>query len=64
MRSDLGNNELFALPYYYQAVATGLALFVAVSATTTVIVGMNGLARLQQAERFVTIASRRSSKVS
>ena len=64
VRSDLGNNEPFALPYYYQLVANGLALLVAVSATITVVVGINRLAKPQQNEISVIMASQRPSKVS
>ena len=61
MRSDLGTSSLFALPFYYQLTATGLAIPVAISATTTMILGMNGLAKLQQDEKSVT--NRRASEV-
>ena len=62
VRSELGTPSLLALPFYYQLVATGLAFLVAISATATLIISMNGLAKLQVAERAA--GERRASDVS
>ena len=62
MRSELGTPNSLALPFYYQLAATGLAFLVSISATTTLIIGMNGLAKLQTAERAA--GERRASEVS
>ena len=62
MRSDIGSTGMFALPFYYMLTSTGLTIFVAISATTTIIVGMNGLAKLQRDEK--TAFGRRASEVS
>ena len=42
--------------------ATGLTFSVALMGTTTIVVGMNGLAKLQKAEKIAT--GRRASEVS
>ena len=42
--------------------ATGLTFSVAMMATTTIVIGMNGLAKLQKAEKIAT--GRRQSEVS
>ena len=62
MRSELGTPDLLVLPFYYQLVATGLAFLVAISATATIVIGMNGLAKLQTAEKAA--GERRASEVS
>ena len=62
VRSDIGSPGMFVLPFYYMLTSTGLTFFVAISATTTIIVGMNGLAKLQQVEK--TAFGRRASEVS
>ena len=62
MRSELGTPDFLVLPFYYQLVATGLAFLVAISATATIVIGMNGLAKLQTAERAA--GERRASEVS
>ena len=51
VRSELGTQDFLVLPFYYQLGATGLAFLVAISATATIVIGMNGLAKLQTAER-------------
>ena len=61
VRSELGTPVLLAFPFYYQLVATGLAFLVAISATATIVIGMNGLAKLQSAER--SAGKRRASQV-
>lgn len=53
MRSDIGSPDMFELPFYYMLTSTGLTVFVAVSATTTIIVGVNGLAKLQKDKKKV-----------
>ena len=62
MRSELGTPDFVALPFFYQLGATGLAFLVAISATATIVIGMNGLAKLQTAERAA--GERRASEVS
>ena len=62
VRSDIGSPGMFELPFYYMLTSTGLTVFVAISATTTIIVGMNGLAKLQKDEK--TAYGRRPSEVS
>ena len=62
MRSENGNPDFVELPYYYMLSATGLTFFVALFGTTTIVVGMNGLAKLQKAEKIAT--GRRASEVS
>ena len=61
MRSELGTPDFLVLPFYYQLGATGLAFLVAISATATIVIGMNGLAKLQTVERLAGI---RKSEVS
>ena len=62
MRSELGTPEFLTLPYFYQLGATILAVLVAISATATIVIGMNGLAKLQVDER--SAGKRRKSEVS
>ena len=50
------------MPFYYQIAASILTLATSVSATITIIVAMNGLAKLQNAER--AMKGRRTSEVS
>ena len=62
VRSELGTPKFLVLPFYYQLAATGLAFLVAISATATIVVSMNGLAKLQVAERAA--GKRKASQVS
>ena len=60
--SELGTPDNLVLPFYYQLASTGLAFLVAISVTATIVIGMNGLAKLQTAER--SAGKRRASEVS
>lgn len=51
----------FDMPFYYQVAASILTLAASISATTTIIVAMNGLANLQLAKKKVK--GRRNSEV-